>query len=81
MHACKSWLLCRVVLAFRRYKEDAEREIWRWEHNFRQLPPHQQALLGPSQLLKHLTARQCVHNNHCESLTIRSDGVQASQQL
>ncbi len=34
-----------MVLAFRHYAEDANREVDRWEWNFKQLPAHHRALL------------------------------------
>ena len=53
----------RIVLAFRSYRQDAELEVARWEHNFGLLPPHHQQLLGPRQLLKFSAARQCIQVN------------------
>jgi hypothetical protein len=52
-----------VVHAFRRYAADARVEVARWQHNFRLLPPHQRALLAPTQPAKAEAALRAIEVN------------------
>jgi hypothetical protein len=55
--------LCRIVLAFRKYRLAAEREVARWEQNFSRLPDSHKRLL-PGQQCKVQKAREAVQVNN-----------------